>query len=146
MKIKVGLLGMGNVGTGTYKTLDMNREKIFDSTGLDIEITKVLVNDTSKDRGIKLPSEKLTQNPDDIFLDKNIDIVVELIGGIEPATGRRAHGRGQDQHGQLPGGVRPGPGHGLGRRGRRHRHEAWYCINSHIFTSMYRAPTSLYIG
>lgn len=43
MKIKVGLLGMGNVGTGTYKTLDMNREKIFDSTGLDIEITKVLV-------------------------------------------------------------------------------------------------------
>lgn len=86
MKIKVGLLGMGNVGTGTYKTLDMNREKIFDSTGLDIEITKVLVNDTSKDRGIKLPSEKLTQNPDDIFLDKNIDIVVELIGGIEPAS------------------------------------------------------------
>ena len=59
MKIKVGLLGMGNVGTGTYKTLDMNREKIFDSTGLDIEITKVLVNDTSKDRGIKLLSEKL---------------------------------------------------------------------------------------
>ena len=86
MKIKVGLLGMGNVGTGTYKTLDMNREKIFDSTGLDIEITKVLVNDTSKDRGIKLPSEKLTQNPDDIFLDKNIDSVVELIGGIEPAS------------------------------------------------------------
>lgn len=86
MKIKLGLLGMGNVGTGTYKTLDMNREKIFDSTGLDIEITKVLVNDTSKDRGIKLPSEKLTQNPDDIFLDKNIDIVVELIGGIEPAS------------------------------------------------------------
>lgn len=86
MKIKVGLLGMGNVGTGTYKTLDMNRKKIFDSTGLDIEITKVLVNDTSKDRGIKLPSEKLTQNPDDIFLDKNIDIVVELIGGIEPAS------------------------------------------------------------
>lgn len=86
MKIKVGLLGMGNVGTGTYKTLDMNREKIFDSTGLDIEISKVLVNDTSKDRGIKLPSEKLTQNPDDIFLDKNIDIVVELIGGIEPAS------------------------------------------------------------
>lgn len=86
MKIKVGLLGMGNVGTGTYKTLDMNREKIFDSTGLDIEITKVLVNDTSKDRGIKLPSKKLTQNPDDIFLDKNIDIVVELIGGIEPAS------------------------------------------------------------
>lgn len=80
------MLGMGNVGTGTYKTLDMNREKIFDSTGLDIEITKVLVNDTSKDRGIKLPSEKLTQNPDDIFLDKNIDIVVELIGGIEPAS------------------------------------------------------------
>ena len=62
MKIKVGLLGMGNVKTGTYKTSDINREKIFDSTGLDIEITKVLVNDTSKDRGIKLPAKTAITN------------------------------------------------------------------------------------
>lgn len=86
MKINVGLLGMGNIGTGTYKTLEMNKKKIFDSTGLDIEITKILEKDVDRDRGIEVPRDKFTQNPDDIFLDPEIHIVIELIGGIEPAS------------------------------------------------------------
>ncbi len=86
MKINVGLLGMGNIGTGSYQTLEMNRKTIFERTGLDIEITRILERDVDRDRGFFVPKEKFTQNPDDIFSDENIDIVIELIGGIEPAT------------------------------------------------------------
>ena len=41
--IKIGLLGLGNIGTGTYKTLEMNRKQIESNTGLSIEITKILM-------------------------------------------------------------------------------------------------------
>ena len=84
--IKVGLLGLGNVGTGTYKTLEMNRKHIESNTGLSIEIAKILVNDINKKRDILVSPDQITQNIDDIILDPSIDIVVELIGGIEPAS------------------------------------------------------------
>lgn len=85
--IKVGLLGFGNVGIGAYNTLEMNKKHIEDTTGVSIEITKMLVNDMKKNRGVALSQDMLTQNPDDILLNPDIDIVVELLGGIEPATG-----------------------------------------------------------
>jgi homoserine dehydrogenase len=84
--IKVGLLGLGNVGTGTYKTLEMNRKHIESNTGLSIEIAKILVNDINKKRDILVSPDQITQNIDDIILDPSIDIVVELIGGIELAS------------------------------------------------------------
>lgn len=84
--IKVGLLGLGNVGTGTFKTLEMNRKHIESNTGLSIEITKILVNDINKKRDITISPDQITQNIDDIVLDPSIDIVIELIGGIEPAS------------------------------------------------------------
>ena len=84
--IKAGMLGIGNVGTGTYRTLEMNRQKIYETTGLDIEIVKILNRSPEKDRGIYIPPEKYTQDVDDILNDPEIDIVIELIGGIEPAT------------------------------------------------------------
>ncbi len=84
--IKAGMLGIGNVGRGTYQTLEMNRQKIYETTGLDIEIVKILNRSPEKDRGIYVPPEKYTQNVDDILNDPEIDIVIELIGGIEPAT------------------------------------------------------------
>ena len=84
--IKVGMLGIGNVGRGTYQALEMNHKKIAETTGLDIEIVKILNRHPEKDRGIDIPKEKYTANVDDILTDPEIDIVVELIGGIEPAT------------------------------------------------------------
>ena len=84
--IKVGMLGIGNVGRGTYETLEMNHQKIAETTGLDIEIVKILNRHPEKDRGIDIPAEKYTQNVADILDDPEIDIVIELIGGIEPAT------------------------------------------------------------
>ncbi|WP_027398214.1 homoserine dehydrogenase [Anaerovorax odorimutans] len=84
--IKVGLLGLGNIGTGSYKTLEMNKKQITANTGVDIEITKILERDVNRERDITVTPDMFTQNPDDIFLDPEIDIVIELIGGIEPAS------------------------------------------------------------
>lgn len=85
-KVRVGILGIGNVATGTYKTLELNREKIQSSTGVDIEITKILNRHPEKERGIDVDPSVYVQNADDILKDPSIDIVVELIGGMEPAT------------------------------------------------------------
>ncbi len=84
--INIGLLGLGNIGTGSYKTLEMNRKVIEKNSGLDLQITRILERDVDRDRGIDVPMEKFTQNPDDIFKDPEISIVIELLGGIEPAT------------------------------------------------------------
>lgn len=84
--VKIGLLGLGNIGTGTYKTLEMNKAQITESTGLNLEITKILERDTERERDITVSKEQFTQNPDDIFHDSEISIVIELLGGVEPAT------------------------------------------------------------
>ena len=84
--IKVGMLGIGIVGRGTYQALEMNHDKIAETTGLDIEIVKILNRHPEKDRGIEIPAEKYTADVNEILNDPEIDIVVELIGGIEPAT------------------------------------------------------------
>ena len=85
-KIKIGLLGMGNIGTGTYKTLDMNRAEVEKAVGAEVEIVKILEKDTERDRGIYVDKSKFTMDPDEIFKDPDIDIVIELLGGIEPAA------------------------------------------------------------
>lgn len=85
-KINIGLLGLGNIGTGTYSVLEMNRQTIEKSLGVEVEITKILEKDTSRDRGIHVDPLKFTQEPRDIFKDPTIDIVIELLGGVEPAS------------------------------------------------------------
>ncbi|NLC28109.1 MAG: homoserine dehydrogenase [Campylobacteraceae bacterium] len=85
-KINIGLLGLGNIGTGTYKVLEMNRETIEESLGLEVEITKILEKDTDRDRGIDVALYKFTQDPNEIFQDSSVEIVIELLGGVEPAS------------------------------------------------------------
>ncbi len=76
-KIRIGILGFGTVGGGVYKTL-----RNFDN----VEIKKILVRDITKPRNIS-PEDKslLTDKPDEIITNPEIDVVVELMGGIEPA-------------------------------------------------------------
>jgi homoserine dehydrogenase len=84
-KINVGLIGLGTVGTGAFRILKENAELIRNRVGVPIEITRIAVRDTKRDRGITIPADILTTNPSDIIDDPNIDIVAELIGGYEPA-------------------------------------------------------------
>ena len=84
--IKIGLLGLGNIGTGTYKVLEMNRQQIETAAGAHMVIGRILEKDVEKDRGITVDPMQFTQNPDDVLKDPETDIVIELLGGIEPAT------------------------------------------------------------
>src|ERR1051326_8497379 len=84
-KISVGLIGLGTVGTGTFRILRENAELIRNLVGIPVEITRIAVRDTKRDRGITIAPGTLTTNPSHIINDPNIDIVAELIGGYEPA-------------------------------------------------------------
>lgn len=84
--VKVGLMGFGNIGTGTYKTLEINKELIAKNSGINLEITKILEKDVDRERDVTVSLDQFTQNPDDIFKDDEISIVIELLGGVEPAT------------------------------------------------------------
>ena len=85
-RVNVGLMGMGTLGTGSYKILDMNRETIAKNSGCDIRFKRILERDTTRDRGIEVPMDLFTQDPEAIFNDPEIDIVIEVLGGIEPAS------------------------------------------------------------
>jgi homoserine dehydrogenase len=83
--INVGIIGFGTVGTGTAKILFENKDIISQRTGFDINLKKIADLDIKKTRGIKLPEGILTVNVDKILNDPEINIVIELIGGIHPA-------------------------------------------------------------
>lgn len=86
-KINLGLLGCGTVGTGVIKVLQENYHDIRAKIGVDIAVTKVLVRNVQKKRNFDCNIDDIifTDNADDIINDKDIDIVVELLGGIHPA-------------------------------------------------------------
>ncbi|MBU3091237.1 homoserine dehydrogenase [Clostridium sp. CM028] len=82
-KVKIAILGFGNVGTGVWKILHENRKEIMKRSNYEIEVAKILVKDINKKRDIKAPNGLLTDNIDDIINDESIKIVVELIGGCD---------------------------------------------------------------
>ncbi len=82
--IKIALLGLGTVGTGVYKLIGRRSEEMEQKTGAALEIKKILVHNMKKVRqGVK--QELLTDNWNEIIGDEEIQIVVEVMGGIEPA-------------------------------------------------------------
>ncbi|MBV9040353.1 MAG: homoserine dehydrogenase [Acidimicrobiia bacterium] len=83
--VKVGLLGCGNVGGALVELVDEQRDAIADRTGLRLEVARVAVRNTAKQRAVELGSDVLTNDPVSVVEDPEVDVVVELIGGIEPA-------------------------------------------------------------
>ena len=84
-KVKIALLGLGNVGRGVWNILQMNGEEIMKRSGCQVEVAKILVRDPSKARAVKVPEELITTDFDEILNDDSIKIIVEVMGGIEPA-------------------------------------------------------------
>lgn len=84
-QLKLGILGMGTVASGLVNIINMNKAKISKVTNKELVVKKVLVKDINKKRNLNLSSEVYTTNPYEVINDGEIDIVVELIGGIEPA-------------------------------------------------------------
>ncbi|MCR8978800.1 homoserine dehydrogenase [Brevibacillus laterosporus] len=82
-QVKVGLMGLGTVGTGVVRIVDAHQEDLFNQTGLSIEIHKILVQDKEKARTVAVDQTKITTNADDLLEDPDIDVIVEVIGGIQ---------------------------------------------------------------
>ncbi|WP_347491448.1 homoserine dehydrogenase [Desulfoscipio sp. XC116] len=82
--IKIGLLGLGTVGRGVYRIITGNADNIRRKVGAGVEISKMLVRDIARHRGIDIDPAKLTTKIEDIIDDPEIKIVVEVMGGIEP--------------------------------------------------------------
>ncbi len=82
----IGILGLGTVGGGTYDILKKNKALIQKRTGASYNVSKILVRNEKNIKLHDVPAEIATQDVNDILHDDSIDIVVEAIGGIEPAT------------------------------------------------------------
>lgn len=96
--IKVGLLGCGTVGSGVVELLNNNAEIISLRTGDEIVLTKILDKDRDKCLALGIDEARITENFEDILQDDEIDIVVELIGGIEPAMTMITQAMQQGKH------------------------------------------------
>ena len=82
--IRIGMLGFGTVGTGAYRMLEDNRVAITKKIGLPFEVVKIGIKDHTKDRGIN--DSLFTTDLNSIIEDPTIDVVMELIGGVDPAA------------------------------------------------------------
>lgn len=82
--IKIGMLGLGTVGSGVLEGLQKNYKEIQETTGFDFVIEKIMVKDKHKKRRVNVDESKLVARADEILEDEEIDLVVELIGGCEP--------------------------------------------------------------
>ncbi len=83
--IKVGIIGLGTVGAATYRILRDQRERLRSRTGAEIRVAKVADRREELGRELDIPSEVFTTEAGELLDDPEIDIVVELIGGLEPA-------------------------------------------------------------
>jgi homoserine dehydrogenase len=84
-EIGVGILGCGNVGGSLVALIDRHRDLIAARAGVDLRVRRVAVRNVSKDRPVDLPEGVLTADAVSVVADPDVDIVVEVIGGIEPA-------------------------------------------------------------
>ena len=84
-KIGVGLVGWGTVGCGVVQVLRENAAAIESRLGVPVELRRVADLDLERERPVSVPRELLTTRADDILEDPEIQIVVELIGGLGAA-------------------------------------------------------------
>ncbi|MEY2437404.1 MAG: homoserine dehydrogenase [Acidimicrobiaceae bacterium] len=83
--VRVGVLGCGNVGAALIQLLQTQGDEIEARTGLRLEVTRVAVRSASRERPVELAEGVLTTDAAGVVKDPEVDIVVEMIGGIEPA-------------------------------------------------------------
>lgn len=81
--VKVGLLGLGTVGTGVVRIVEGHQEDLSSQVGSEIVIEKIAVKSVDKERNIPIDSSKLTEDPWDVIRDPEIDVIVEVMGGVE---------------------------------------------------------------
>jgi homoserine dehydrogenase len=83
--VQVGILGCGNVGSALVRLLADNEELIDRRVGVRLHVARVAVRDLAKPRDVKLADGVLTDDPESVVSDPDVDVVIEIIGGVEPA-------------------------------------------------------------
>ena len=86
-RIRIGLLGCGHVGAALVSLVAERRGEVERRTGLDLEVTRIAVRNTALDRGVPVDSAAFTTDAAALVVDPEVDVVVEVMGGIEPARG-----------------------------------------------------------
>lgn len=81
--ISIGLLGLGTVGSGVVKIIKNHQDKLMHQVGCPVVIKKILVQDLHKTRPVEIETSLLTSTADDILFDKEIDVVIEVMGGVQ---------------------------------------------------------------
>ncbi len=85
-RIAIGFLGCGNIGSAVYRLLEENGGQIERNEGVAFEVRRILVRDVSKVRDAKIPAGILTDRPEDVLDNPEIAIVMEFMGGENPAA------------------------------------------------------------
>ena len=83
--VRIGVLGCGNVGAAFVRLVEQQSPTIELRTGIRLEVVSVAVRNMSRDRDVQLPEGLLTRDAHAVVSDPSIDLIVEVIGGIEPA-------------------------------------------------------------
>lgn len=83
--IAVGFLGCGTVGSAVLRLLDEHADEIADRSGCRFDVRRVAVRDLRRTRAVPLPADRFTSDPRGVVGDPEIDEVVEVMGGVEPA-------------------------------------------------------------
>ena len=83
--VRIGVLGCGNVGAAFVQLVERQAEVIEARTGIRLQIARVAVRNVSRDREVQLPEGVLTRDAQAMVSDPTVDLIVEVIGGIEPA-------------------------------------------------------------
>jgi homoserine dehydrogenase len=83
--LKIGVLGCGNVGAALVELVEVQRAAVLARTGIDLTVTRVAVRNMSAPRDVELAEGVLTRDAMGVVVDPDVDIIVESIGGIEPA-------------------------------------------------------------
>lgn len=81
--VKVGLLGLGTVGTGVVRIVEGHQEDLSSQVGSPIVIEKIAVKSLDKKRTLDIERRKLTEDPWEVIRDPEIDVIVEVMGGID---------------------------------------------------------------
>lgn len=96
--ISIGLLGLGTVGSGVVKIIENHQEKLMHQVGCPVTVKKILVQDPVKEREVKVEASLLTVDPADILDDPEIDVVIEVMGGIEDTREHLLHALKNKKH------------------------------------------------
>jgi homoserine dehydrogenase len=81
--IKAGLLGLGTVGTGVVRIVEGHQEDLQRQVGCPVLIERICVQNRHKERGIQVDPSKLTEDPWEVVTDPELDIIIEVMGGVE---------------------------------------------------------------